>query len=148
MNYNGSSESGEVKELQDNGLQISGCLLQGQLVTWIEGESYDEIWKFMETDRLRFIKGNTFLPSFWDIAQRLNLMTQKGVKSLHKDTFKLARKILVRDKFQSIILRYCKNFHLAHFTFHGNISLTLRRSCFQRLSRTFLFFYIFDYVLH
>lgn len=148
MNYNGSSENGEVKELQDNGLQISGCLLQGQLVTWIEGKSYYEIWKFMETDRLRFIKGNTFLPSFWDIAQRLNLMTQKGVKSLHKDTFKLARKILVWDKFHSIILRYCKNFHLGHFTFHGNISLTLRRSYFQRLSRTFLFFYIFDYVLH
>lgn len=96
----------------------------------------------METDRFRFIKGKTCLPSFSETTQRLNLMTQKGVKSLHKDTFKLPRKIPVWNNFQSIILRYYKNFHLGHFTFPGNIYLTLRRSSFQRLSRTYLFIFL------
>jgi len=47
-------------------------------------------------DRLRsVIKGKTFLPSFSDTAQRLNLTTWKGVKSFQRDTFELPRRIWV-----------------------------------------------------
>lgn len=102
----------------------------------------------MGTDRLKFIKGKTFLPSFSDTAQKLNLTTWKGVKSFQRDTVELPRRIRVWDNFQNTILRYYKNFHLGHFTLHGNISLALRTSSFQRLSITLFFFYIFYYALY
>ena len=64
---------------------------------WLDGlrgkvtMKYGNLWRRTDSGSL---KGIHFCP-LSETVQRLHLMTQKGVKSLHKDTFKLARKILV-----------------------------------------------------
>lgn len=68
------------------------------------------------------------------------------MKSFHRDTFELPRRIQVWDNFQNITPRQYKNFHLGHFILHGNTSLSLRTLSFQRLSITFLKYFLLCFI--
>lgn len=107
-------------------------------VNWFDGskgEASTKPGQFMETSRLRLIKGKTFsfLSQTWSKGEIWQL--KMGWSLCLRTPLGFLWGFWVLDNSWNILSsshRYYKNFPLGHFIPHRDISLALKRSSFQR----------------